>query len=333
MMIELNGVDIGYLTGHDKSGVLHQDINLELNLGEFVCMIGPNGAGKSTLIRTISGLQKPLKGNILLDNRNIYQTPPAFLARLISVALTAMVEISNASVYDMVAYGRSPYTNFFGKLSKHDHVIIEKSLESAGIAHLASRKFDTLSDGERQKVLIAKSLAQETPFIFLDEPTAFLDFPGKVEIMQLLREAAWIHGKSILLITHDINLAIQFADRLWLMARHKPIITGIPEDLVLTKKIGLFFDKEKIKFEVEHGNFIFETNLKGKIILSGQGITHNWTAKALRRKGFEVIAGSEVKSGVPFIHISDGVIKLIFKEKTFCFNTIEELIKLLDQLQ
>jgi iron complex transport system ATP-binding protein len=148
-----------------------------------------------------------------------------------------------------------------------------------------------------------------------------------------LREAAWIHGKSILLITHDINLAIQFADRLWLMARHKPIITGIPEDLVLTKKIGLFFDKEKIKFEVEHGNFIFETNLKGKIILSGQGITHNWTAKALRRKGFEVIAGSEVKSGVPFIHISDGVIKLIFKEKTFCFNTIEELIKLLDQLQ
>jgi iron complex transport system ATP-binding protein len=251
MMIELNGVDIGYLTGHDKSGVLHQDINLELNLGEFVCMIGPNGAGKSTLIRTISGLQKPLKGNILLDNRNIYQTPPAFLARLISVALTAMVEISNASVYDMVAYGRSPYTNFFGKLSKHDHVIIEKSLESAGIAHLASRKFDTLSDGERQKVLIAKSLAQETPFIFLDEPTAFLDFPGKVEIMQLLREAAWIHGKSILLITHDINLAIQFADRLWLMARHKPIITGIPEDLVLTKKIGLFFDKEKIKFEDE----------------------------------------------------------------------------------
>ena len=329
-LLNTGNLSIGYQIGKSREILLHQGINLELHVGEITCLLGPNGSGKSTLIRTLCGLQKPLAGIVDVNGKLVGKTLPGDLARLVSIVLTGQMEISNINVFSMVAYGRSPYTGFFGKLDENDVTIVENALQSTGIECLRHRKFETLSDGEKQKVMIAKSLAQETPLIMLDEPTAFLDFPGKVEIMQLLRNAAWEHKKAILLSTHDINLAIQFADRLWLIARDRPIITGAPEDLALRGEIGSFFDKNKIRFETETGTFIFETFFKGKVILSGMGIAYDWMAKALKRKGFAIIDSNERDTDFPEIKVGDRNFELIYQDKILQFNTIEEVLQHLE---
>lgn len=331
--LNTGNLSIGYQTAKSSGNVLHHGINLELHTGEITCLLGPNGSGKSTLIRTLCGLQKSLEGIVTIDGKNIRKTLPVELSKLVSVVLTGQLEISNISVFALVAYGRSPYTGFFGKLDGNDQEIVEKALQSTGIEHLRDRKFETLSDGEKQKALIAKSLAQETPLILLDEPTAFLDFPGKVEIMQLLRNTAWEQGKAILLSTHDINLAIQFADRMWLMGNDKPIVTGVPEDLVLNGAIAGFFDKEKIKFEPASGNFIFETVFKGKVEVKGEGLGFEWLSKALKRKGFLVVYPNSAADCMARISVEERTFRLHFSEKSINVNSIGEVISILNQIQ
>ena len=210
MQITLSHLSVGYKVGH----TVVSDINLTLQSGKLASLIGANGVGKSTLLKTLTGFLPKLEGSLLLDGKDISEFSQRALARQISIVLTQKPEVQNLTVEEIVGLGRSPYTGFFGKLHANDQQIVDESITAVGIEKLKNRMIQTLSDGERQKVMIAKALAQQTPVIFLDEPTAFLDFSSKVETFQLLQRMAHEMGKLVLLSTHDLELAVRFSDTL-----------------------------------------------------------------------------------------------------------------------
>lgn len=210
MQITLSHLSVGYKVGH----AVVSDINLTLQSGKLASLIGANGVGKSTLLKTLTGFLPKLEGSLLLDGKDISEFSQRALARQISIVLTQKPDVQNLTVEEIIGLGRSPYTGFFGKLHANDQQIVDESITAVGIEKLKNRMIQTLSDGERQKVMIAKALTQQTPIIFLDEPTAFLDFSSKVETFQLLQRMAHEMGKLVLLSTHDLELAVRFSDTL-----------------------------------------------------------------------------------------------------------------------
>lgn len=210
MQITLSHLSVGYKVGH----AVVSDINLTLQSGKLASLIGANGVGKSTLLKTLTGFLPKLEGSLLLDGKDISEFSQRALAQQISIVLTQKPDVQNLTIEEIVGLGRSPYTGFFGKLHANDQQIVDESITAVGIEKLKNRMIQTLSDGERQKVMIAKALAQQTPVIFLDEPTAFLDFSSKVETFQLLQCMAHEMGKLVLLSTHDLELAVRFSDTL-----------------------------------------------------------------------------------------------------------------------
>ena len=210
MIISLSHLTIGYFASHP----VITDIDLALRSGQLSCLIGENGIGKSTLLKTLTGFLPKLGGNLLLDGRDIQSYSQRELAREVSIVLTQKPDVQNLTIEEIIGLGRSPYTGFFGRLRAEDRLVVEDAIAAMGIEKLKGRMIQTLSDGERQKVMIAKALAQETSVILLDEPTAFLDFPSKAETFQTLRRMAHERDKLILLSTHDLELAVRFADSL-----------------------------------------------------------------------------------------------------------------------
>ncbi|MBO7436285.1 MAG: ABC transporter ATP-binding protein [Bacteroidaceae bacterium] len=247
--IQIESLSTGYRSKNNVTVVAH-DINATINGGELTCLLGPNGAGKSTLLRTLSAFLPPIKGDITIMGRNLRDYSDRELAKTIGVVLTEKTDLRNMTVEDLIGLGRSPYTGFWGTLHKQDREIVDRAIEMVGIEPLRGRMIHTLSDGERQKVMIAKALAQETPVIFLDEPTAFLDFPSKVEIMQLLHNLSRTTGKTIFLSTHDLELALQIADTIWLMDRNKGVMIGTPEQLAADGSLSSFFTQRGIEFKI-----------------------------------------------------------------------------------
>lgn len=254
--VVLQNLTVGYKS-HANHKVVAKGMNASLIAGQMTCLIGTNGAGKSTLMRTIAAFQKPLEGSVCLMSKDMTDYSDSQLARLIGVVLTEKVDVTNMTVTEMVGLGRSPYTGFWGMLSAEDKEIVKESIEMVGIESLATRMIQTLSDGERQKVMIAKALAQQTPVILLDEPTAFLDYPSKVEIMQLLKRLSRQADKTILLSTHDLELALQMADTLWLMDKKSGLHIGSPRELAekgllssLIEREGITFDKNTLAITV-----------------------------------------------------------------------------------
>lgn len=241
--IRLENLVIGYETKTVAEG-----INASLNSGELTCLIGPNGAGKSTLMRTICAFQKKLGGSIFIDGKELSDYPDKDLARKIGVVLTHRPQIQNMSVEELVALGRSPYTGFFGRLTEEDKKVVAESIDMIGITSLKDRMIQNLSDGERQKVMIAKAIAQQTPLICLDEPTAFLDFPSKIETMQLLKNLCREQGKTIFLSTHDLELTLQIADRIFLM-QGGTITSGTPQETAQSGALSSFIEREGISFD------------------------------------------------------------------------------------
>jgi len=254
--IILKNLSIGYRT-KNSTRIVAEGINATIRSGELTCLLGANGVGKSTLLRTLSAFQPKLGGEIVIRSREsadrsqeIETFSDKELSRIIGVVLTEKPDIRNMTVRELVALGCSPYTGFWGTLHEEDWQVVEEAIDAVRIGSLRERMVHTLSDGERQKVMIAKALAQQTPVIFLDEPTAFLDFPSKVEMMQLLRRLAIEAQKTIFLSTHDFELALQVADRLWLMEKQK-LNVGTSQELAENGALARYVERPGITFETE----------------------------------------------------------------------------------
>lgn len=282
--IRLRDLSIGYPDKHNTKRVA-EHLNASIHSGELTCLLGTNGVGKSTLLRTLSAFQPPLGGTIDLLDRPLSTYDDRKLATVIGVVLTEKSDIRNMTVEELVGLGRSPYTGFWGTLKEGDRRIVHEAIARVRIEPLTQRMVHTLSDGERQKVMIAKALAQETPIIFLDEPTAFLDFPSKVEVMQLLHNLTHTLQKTVFMSTHDLELALQIADKIWLMDRTNGIAIGTPEDLSLEGKLSSFFSRKGITYDTETGFFRIDTDYRREIHLHGHGSRYAMVRKALQRNG------------------------------------------------
>lgn len=246
--IKLDSLAIGYTAKHSVK-VVAEGITATIRSGEMTCLLGVNGAGKSTLLRTLSGFLPPLSGKIDIMGKPLKSYRETDLAKVIGVVLTEKNNLQNMTVEELVGIGRSPYTGFWGRLRAEDRTKVEESMSKVGITDLRDRLVQTLSDGERQKVMIAKALAQQTPVIYLDEPTAFLDFPSKVEVMLLLRRISRDQQKTIFLSTHDLELALQIADCIWLMDAEKGLSIGTPHELGEAGILRHFVERQGIHFD------------------------------------------------------------------------------------
>lgn len=290
--LQTHALTIGYTAPRKLDVIVAREMNLSLHDGELVCLLGPNGAGKSTLMRTIAGMQKPLAGRVTLGRDDITRLTSRQLATRLSIVLTERPNVGLLNGYALVALGRHPYTDWTGRLSRYDEAVIRWSVEAVDAADIAERPVMELSDGQRQKLMIARALAQESDLILLDEPTAYLDLPRRAEIMRLLRHLAAETGRAILLSTHDLDLALRSADTLWLMSGGK-VRVGVPEDMVLSGAFEDAFQSAGVTFDQETGAFSVERNTGARVYVSGHGIPHTWTCRALKRAGFALVSSKE----------------------------------------
>ena len=256
ILLSASNLSIGYTTKKEVNCIA-QNINLALESGKLISLIGANGIGKSTLLRTLTGIQQPLSGTVLLNEKEIQNYAPIELAQNLSVVLTEKLPPSNLTVFELVALGRQPYTNWIGTLSTNDLEKINLAMQLAQIAHFAHKKHYEISDGQLQKVLIARALAQDTPVIILDEPTTHLDLLHKVSLFKLLKKLASETQKCILFSTHDMDLAIQLSDEMIVMTEEN-VIQEQPCNLILKGVFDSLFKEDAIIFDKEKGKFIIQ---------------------------------------------------------------------------
>ena len=271
---------------------LFSDLNLGCRKGEIIGLIGRNGSGKSTILRTIAGLLKPLYGNIFINDRSFNRFSRNALARQISFVSTEVPVIPNISVTDLISLGRYPYTDWTGRLSTEDTRLVNKSIDQVNLGYISCNLLSEISDGERQRVMIGRALAQDTEIIILDEPTAFLDVPNRYEILRLLNNLAVNRGKTILFSTHDLGIALHEADTIWMLLDGE-IITGAPEDLIINKDFFKLFVNSTLRFDMERGEIRPERNFISKIGVKGTGSLRFWTVHALERLGIEAVESDE----------------------------------------
>ncbi|MEG0499615.1 MAG: ABC transporter ATP-binding protein [Rikenellaceae bacterium] len=278
IVIETRDLTIGY-----KTKTIHSHLNLQLREADLTSILGVNGSGKSTLIRTLCGFIPPLGGEIFIFGKLISSYTKEELSAILSVVLTERVSDGGLTVYEVVSMGRYPYTGFFGRLADRDREVIERSMQDVGVWAMRDLFISELSDGERQKVMIAKSLAQESKIIILDEPTSFLDLRSRMEIISLLRRLAREKGMTFLLSLHDLELSLQYSDSLWIMSCGSGVECGQTESMVLSGAInraaggGLLFDVEAGVFR-QHHNGIKRVRYEGADLL--------WVRSALTRVGY-----------------------------------------------
>lgn len=242
-VLRTKDLHIGY-----KDKAILPPINVSLDEGNLIALIGPNGAGKSTLFKTLTAHIKPISGSIELFGKELFEYSSKEKAMLIGLVLTERPDDMFLKVYDVVASGRCPYTNFFGKIEKEDENIIQESLEIVGVNHLKDRYFNTLSDGEKQKVMISKTLAQNTPIIFMDEPTAFIDYPSKIELFSLMKMLSKERNKTIIFSSHDLELLLRYTDDIWMISKGKELVSAKKDNLLESGILKEYFNlKEDIK--------------------------------------------------------------------------------------
>jgi len=316
-ILQTKNLAIGYRMRHSgmlphKKGSQHSvrvvadNLSLQLNEGDMVCLLGPNGSGKSTLMRTLAGVQKPMEGDMFLNGRDLNRMSPKDIAKIMSLVLTDRAVTGNLTVYALVALGRYPYTGWMGSLSPTDEAIVQQAIETTGTRNFVSRHISDLSDGERQKVMIARALAQDTPVIMLDEPTAHLDLPNRIEVMRLLKRLARQQRKAVLMSTHELDLALQAADGIWLMnfstsdasKGSADMVTGMPEELVLDGRLEKAFERNGFEFDRHSGSFRIHHEPTATIGLFGDGPDAYWTKRALERLGYRVVTDKAVSRRV-----------------------------------
>ncbi len=315
MNFEAKNITIGY-----GKYVVQSALNLSAHESDLICLIGTNGAGKSTLLRSLVALQPLLGGDVFINGKSISKLNNHQRSKLFALVLTDKVDIENLSVFELVAMGRFPHTNWAGALTTHDKEIIEKAINDVNLSHKSSSKINEISDGEKQRAIIAKALAQDTPLILLDEPTAHLDLPNRIEIMMLLRRLSVTTKKTFILSTHELDLAIQMSDRIWLMTKDGVNI-GIPEDLMLSGMFQRAFGSNTFSFDPIDGRCHIKQytgTMRIKITADDNAqIQKAWLERAFIRIGINVDENSDIE-----IHCNDkGYIK---DDKQY--TTIETLL-------
>jgi iron complex transport system ATP-binding protein len=304
LMFRTEALEIGYSDEKGGDSFRRDRICVSAGEGEMVALIGPNGAGKSTLLRTLAGLQRRKAGSIFYGEALIDNYTPAELATLISFVSTEKVQVPLMSVSELVAFGRFPYTGWFGKLNQEDKEKVGEAMESTGIGNLARKMINEISDGERQRTMIARALAQDTPVIILDEPTAFLDISNTYGIFNLLHRLARERHKTIILSTHDLNIAVHETDKLWIMLERETV-EGAPEDAILKGWLASLFSDRHIGFHAEEGKFYFRKEPAGTVSVSGNGLPYLLTVRALERKGYQISPEEETGIHITVVQESD----------------------------
>ncbi|MEP3838442.1 MAG: ABC transporter ATP-binding protein [Algibacter sp.] len=253
IILKTNDLSIGYVS-KKKQTCIASNINIELKRGELVGLIGANGIGKSTLLRTLTQVQNPLDGAIEINGKKVSDYAPIELAKVMSLVLTEQITSKNLSVLELVALGRQPYTNWIGNLSKLDTEAINNALDHTNITELIHKKCFELSDGQLQKVMIARALAQDTDLIILDEPTTHLDMYHKAYILKLLKKLAKDTNKTVLFSSHEIDLAIQLCDNIIVMTENQ-VVSDVPYNLIKQGVFETLFPKDLIAFDEKTGSF------------------------------------------------------------------------------
>jgi iron complex transport system ATP-binding protein len=300
-IIDLVNLEIGFSKGPGPS--LVGPVSTTAYSGELIAVMGRNGSGKSTLLKTIAGLMNAQQGEIHILGSRLSAYSRKELARIMGYVSTEVVRVPGLSVESLVALGRYPHTNWLGKLNPSDREVIERALALTSLQALRGRDLEELSDGERQRAMIARTLAQDTQILLLDEPTAFLDLLHRYEIIDLLGNLAQDHGKTVIYSTHDLQIALQQADRVWLI-HQQDLLEGAPEDLVLSGRlseaVGQTDSGTEIEMDPQTGEFAVKRVMRKEISLlpgpgdlSGPGGLRVWTKKALERNGFRVVENKE----------------------------------------
>ena len=256
IVLQASEITIGYSL-KKKEIVVASNISITLKKGKLIALIGANGIGKSTLLKTITGIQKTLKGDVYLNEKKISTYNPLALAQNLSIVLTEKLPPSNLTVFELIALGRQPYTNWIGKLTELDLQKINEAMELTQISHLALKKHYEISDGQLQKVLIARALAQDTPLIILDEPTTHLDLLHKVALFKLLKKLTHETSKCILFSTHDIDMAIQLSDEMIIMTPES-VQQDEPCNFIAKGSFNTLFKDDHIVFDPEKGKFVIQ---------------------------------------------------------------------------
>lgn len=288
MILEVKNLSIGYRSGSSET-VLLKNTNFQLRKGAVYSIFGANGVGKSTLIHTLCGIIPSLKGEVKIGNSQITKIPKKELSKLISIVLTERPFIEYLTVYDFVAFGRTPHTDFTGYLNENDHKIISESMAMTEIAHKSTQRIDSLSDGEFQKALIARALTQQTPIIIMDEPASYLDFANQIQLMTLLQKLATESGKTILLSLHHLNLAIDYSNYIFIFKNDQTLKMGTPEDLILNNDFENVYQNNDLLFDNLNG--VFKQSIEEKITLEviAPELQKKWIIHALVKNGFSNI--------------------------------------------
>lgn len=285
-VLECTELASGYKSGRKRHQIVVPSLDLAIHAGELVCLLGPNGAGKSTLLRTLSGAQSAVSGSIRLLGDPLDTIDRSERARRLASVFTERINVGQLLGYDLVAFGRHPHTQWNGKLDPHGHRVITDALDAVGAGHLSDRNVDELSDGERQRLMIARALAQEPAVLILDEPTAFLDVTSRIELGVLLQNLAHTRGLGIVCSTHDLDLALATADTIWLLDAAAAMRQGAPEDLALSGNLEAVFGTEQLHFDAERGTFSRTPELVGSATVIGDGLAAQLCSRALARLGY-----------------------------------------------
>ncbi|MBO5974908.1 MAG: ABC transporter ATP-binding protein [Paludibacteraceae bacterium] len=313
--LQTKNLTIGY-----PPKVIQENLSLSLERGKLVCLLGTNGCGKSTLLRTLAHLQKPISGEIFFEGEPLSGMKNEARSTLFSLVLTDSVEVENMTVFDLVMLGRFPYTSWSGRLRREDRLIVEKVISQVNLVNKKYRFISELSDGEKQRAVIAKALAQETPLVILDEPTAHLDLPNRIEVMMLLRKLAHEMGKCFILSSHELDLSMQLADVIWLM--EKGVHIGIPEDLMLNGLFTRVFGSKSYGFDPRDGHFsVYYKRGEKRVSVFGDELQSAWLIRALRRNSIDVVESA-------FITIEAKGGKFILQKEYECSSISEVIEKL-----
>lgn len=284
----MHRLSTGYRLPRGGERIVSQELSGTIAPSELVMLMGPNGSGKSTLMHTIAGLLPALSGQVLVGGHDLTTLRSRARAQLLSLVLTERIATDNMTVLDVVRIGRYPYTGYLGKLSHSDEAIVHEAIDQCWLQGMEHRLLTELSDGERQRAMIARALAQETPLILLDEPTAHLDLSARLEVVLMLRRLARETGRSILVSTHELDLALSWGDTIWLMDRTGSLHMGVPEDVALSGMLELAFGNDRLTYSIERGEFAIRAEHTRLIALEGEGVSYLWASRALSRQGYRI---------------------------------------------